>query len=628
MQLKNRIIYNLNKMFSIGKRLLGYFIKAPVAVAAGVLPTSVKQRISQSRPYGYLHTRFIAPQIIDLHNRGPRVYVKKGIGRMEFFDILNQRKVEYVLLRWWQDLPEIPSGEDMDILVRDEHRDLMDDLLTFDDSSSGIVCDIYTISGVKHGSRRSIPYFQANLAHTLIDTRVPYRGAYVPSPVPYFASLAYHAVFHKGNRSGLPGYEIAPGVEHNYPTILRNEADKLGIEVDVTVKGLYEWLKNEGFAPANDTLTKLVEHRPELSMLEIPLSSDVRGGELLVFIVRERLHKDGLINNFKSFLESEYSFDIIDVRMLSAQEQANSALQIRGGKWDKGPFKYSGGKPSAFVVAYDYHPQPFNSADQKKQIRMTNRHNMEAKYAFRDLIRNLVLIKGDYNGVHSADNEPDAWFYISILGEDYHQQILQEIERRRVRYAGKWGIRKVISTDPQSKVEIIRYGQGLAVKKTFRIGQERFFERELFAAKELSKELEFVPPLLEEGDGYLVVPYLENVLDTMSETEKKQVILSKEKEIIRVINSMYTRKLAFVNFTPANIIVTPDDGFYCTDFSFLQEYIDYPPNVERSYEVAGLPKTFKGDCPENLRSGSSSFNNVWGSYLGSFEKNMLIKAKP
>src|SRR5690606_21006110 len=131
----------------------------------------------------------------------------------------------------------------------------------------------------KYGSRRSIPYFQANLAHTLINTRVFYKGAYVPSQIPYFSSLAYHALFHKGNRSGLAGYETVPEVEHNYSVILRDKAVELGIKVDVTVKGLYEWLQKEGFAPANDTLTKLVEHRPELSILEAPLFSDVRRSE-------------------------------------------------------------------------------------------------------------------------------------------------------------------------------------------------------------------------------------------------------------------------------------------------------------------------------------------------------------
>src|SRR5690606_16152725 len=135
--------------------------------------------------------------------KSPRVYIRKGIGRMEFFEALNKRNVDYVLLRWWEDLPEIPEGEDLDILVRDEHRDLMKDLVTFRDNGTGQKCDLYTLTGSNYGSHRGLPYFQSHLAHELLRTRVLYRGAYVPSPHPYFASLAYHAVFHKGIGSGL-----------------------------------------------------------------------------------------------------------------------------------------------------------------------------------------------------------------------------------------------------------------------------------------------------------------------------------------------------------------------------------------------------------------------------------------
>jgi hypothetical protein len=614
MQLKSKFIYNINKAISFSRRPAGY-IKAPVIAVAKLLPQSTRQEVTQSKLYKQFNTVVLAS------GRSPRVYVKKGIGRMQFFEIMNQRKVEYVLLRWWQNLPDIPPGEDMDILIKDDHRDRINDLVTFHDNGSGIMCDIYTVSGVKYGCRRNIPYFQANLAHTLLRTRALYRGAFVPSSLPYFASLAYHAVFHKGFGSGLPGYGMdISGVEHDYTAILTDLANEIGINVEVTVQGLYDWLKLQGFAPADDTLTKLIEHKPELSILEVPLSSDARGGELLVFIARERLVKDGLIHDFKSFLEDKYQLDIINVRMLRYEEQEDCTLQIRGGKWDKGPFKYSGGKPKAFVVAYDYHPKPLNNAEHKTQTRMTNKNNMEAKYVYRDRLNSLILIKGDYNGVHSADNEQDAWSYISILGEEYCELIAQEVECRRRRYARKWGILKTLSAGPRSKVEVIKYGEGLAVKKTFKPGRKRFFTRELFAVKELSKQLDFVPPLLEEGDGYFVVPYLENVLDRMNEQEKKQLLASKANEITDVINAMYNRGLAYINFTPSSIIITPDNKLYCTGFEFLHKYDKLPSDIQYAYEVAGLPKNFKGDCPEGLYNGGSSFNRIWGPYIGQWKK--------
>jgi len=374
--------------------------------------------------------------------KSARVFVRRGFGRMEFFEILHQRKIDYVLLRWWHDLPEMPDGEDMDILIKDEHRDLINDLITFRDNGTGLKCDIYTIAGSNYGSHNSIPYFQINLARTLIETREMYRGVYVPSPLPYFASLAYHAVFHKGYGSGLPGFEKRPvHIEHDYTAILTDQANRLGLEINATPEGLYNWLKEQKFAPAEDTLSKLVEIRPELSFLQKSLFSDVRGGELMVYVVRERLLNDGLLQDFKDFLANKSQFDVIDVRMLSSEEKEICTTQIRGGKWDKGPFKHSGGPPIAFVVVYDSHPRPLDDIELKKQPRTTNRNNIIAKYSFRERLTNSGLRKNHYNGVHSADNELDALYYISLLGDDYRQKVSTEVEIRRQRFSRSWVVK-------------------------------------------------------------------------------------------------------------------------------------------------------------------------------------------
>ncbi|WP_010232538.1 hypothetical protein [Gillisia marina] len=241
---------------------------------------------------------------------------------MGFFEILHERNVEYVLLRWWHDLPEIPEGEDMDILIKDEDRDLINDLVVFYDNGTDLKCDFYTISGSKHGSRRNIPYFQSNLAHSLVEKRILYRGAYVPSPLTYFASLAYHAVFHKGFNSGLPGFEEKQTeVEHDYTSVLKDLSMELGININITTQGIFNWLKEQNFAPADDTLAKLVELKPELGFLQKRLYSDIRGGDLIVYLVREKLLEDGLLEDFKNFLEDKYQFDIIDTRILNSEEK-------------------------------------------------------------------------------------------------------------------------------------------------------------------------------------------------------------------------------------------------------------------------------------------------------------------
>ena len=596
-------------------------VKSATRAIIGIMPEGMQQRILSNQFLRSFYNKsaqnyrklkcYIKPY------KSPRVYVKNGIDRMEFFSILNERKIEYVLLRWWKDLPVIPEGEDMEILIRDEHRDLIEDLLTYTDNGKGLKCDIYTVTGCNYGSYKGIPYFQSNLAHELLDTRTKYRGAFVPSPKLYFASLAYHALFHKGYTSGLAGFnKKATNMEHDYSKVLAEQMLVLNLKFKLDARSVYNWLSDQNFAPAEDTLSKLSEIRPELSFLQEKLHCDIRGGELMVYVIQERLVKDRILQDFTSFLEKELQFDIIDVRILSQVEKERCRRQICEGKWNEGPFRYSGGNPEAFVIAYDYHPFPLSDEEMKKQSRMTNANNLHAKYAFRDLIsKKLVSRKSHYNGIHSADNEHDAWFYISLLDDSYHEEIFSEVEKRRERYGTSWSVKKMLSRTNVSKTELIKHEEGLAVKKTFRFGKERFFKRERLAFKKLSKELDFIPPLLEEGEDYLIIPYLENILDDLQESDRSRVLKSKTHEIVEVIHSMYTRGLFYLGFSPENIIVTPEYRLYCTGFSYLQRYYNFPSNIDRAYEVVGLPRDFKGDLPSDI-IGTGAFENLWTPYLG------------
>src|SRR5690554_6927097 len=106
---------------------------------------SAKQKLKQNQIlknyyYKFLKGYWLIKSFVKPH-KSARVFVRRGFSRMEFFEILHQRKIEYVLLRWWHDLPEMPDGEDMDILIKDEHRDLINDLITFRDNGTGLKCD-------------------------------------------------------------------------------------------------------------------------------------------------------------------------------------------------------------------------------------------------------------------------------------------------------------------------------------------------------------------------------------------------------------------------------------------------------------------------------------------------------
>lgn len=362
--------------------------------------------------------------------RRQRVYLKLGLKPVQFFEELNKRKVDYILLRSWEDWPSFPEDEDINILVEDEHRDRINDLISPYDVR-GIKCDVYTATGSNGGSRFDVPLFPYNLTRQLFKEKMEYKGVIIPGPITYFASVAYHAVLHKGSESGIPGFDSTSEViRYDYTRVLKKLSGELNLGVEITARELFDWLKKEGFAPAEDTLTKLIENREELNMFATPLYGDIRGGELTVYVIRKRFFEDGYLDLFLKMLQRDYRFDILDVRMLTPAEKEHCMHQLRGGKWDKGPYRISGGPPVAVIVAFDHQPWPLSDRDQEKQTRMTNQNNLKAKLEIRRKLTSILKEKF-YNGVHSADNENDAWTYLTEVGEGYREKIYSQTEKIR-----------------------------------------------------------------------------------------------------------------------------------------------------------------------------------------------------
>mgnify|MGYP006211368535 CR=1 FL=1 len=111
------------------------------------------------------------------------------------------------------------------MLVHDEDVDKVRGLLRPRPLSAKILgrrdlirCDVYSVSGLRGSSYQGISYYPPHLAEGILERAVRHRsGAMVPSGRDHFYSLAFHALYHKGLRSGLPvsgpGLELLVGVE-------------------------------------------------------------------------------------------------------------------------------------------------------------------------------------------------------------------------------------------------------------------------------------------------------------------------------------------------------------------------------------------------------------------------------
>jgi hypothetical protein len=128
-------------------------------------------------------------------------YIKPNFTIPEFFEEMNRRKVEYVVLRWFEEMPKIEPGEDLDLFLKGQDLQKVRNL--FWPFRKRIQIDLYTVDGTCNYN--GALYYPPKVSLEILRNRVAGNaGAFIPDPITYFLSLSYHAVYHKHEKSGLP----------------------------------------------------------------------------------------------------------------------------------------------------------------------------------------------------------------------------------------------------------------------------------------------------------------------------------------------------------------------------------------------------------------------------------------
>lgn len=550
--------------------------------------------------------------------KAARQYLSPETGLQNFFELLNERAIEYVVLRWFDELPFLDLDEDVDLLISDRHIERVRELLN---EKVGILpFDIYSAGGLPGSNFHNIAYYPPYIAETILDQREWWNGRYaVPSKRHYFLSLMYHAVYHKGEKSGIPAQ--SGGIvkdfpqDHDYPGTLKRLAAETGAQLEeANLQYFHDFLEEEGWAPSTDTIRKLIGVSGHWLQSTIKSSEHnfEKDGELMVFVVREWADERQLTDKIIDWFERNGLCLIRSVK-LNEEQKRNAAQSMRGGNWGQGPWPVSGGKPAALLIMYDYHPKPLNAKMKKKYPHVSNEH-----YLLKEQLRseiNFSLSKEERaNPLHSADDEIEALDYIAAVAPD----LLQDIETVITEWDEAYRTHEKVFADVsekkrRAKVEVIEYGGKRAVKKTYKAGKERFLEREKFVYGELSEECEFIPKLIDSGENYIIIPYLKTNKVTESWHIKKQILKRKHKqEIFRINEFFYNKGYALIDFHPGNILLTPE-GLKVIDFEFLYQYEERPPNVQDSFDLNGFPENFSEDRPYGIFPKQR--RNMWRKIL-------------
>jgi hypothetical protein len=185
-------------------------------------------------------------------------YIDPALGIEKFFSILNERGVRYTILRWFEDLPELAKGDDIDALVHDDDLSKIKDLFVV--LPTGISCDIYSVSALPGASyRKGVPLYPSHLAREILESSIMYKQIYrVPDTKHHFLSLAYHATYHKPEASGLPYAKSQPLVvsdgQRSYSDKLVALGEACGVKVSPDLQSLHELLTECDWSPRADVL--------------------------------------------------------------------------------------------------------------------------------------------------------------------------------------------------------------------------------------------------------------------------------------------------------------------------------------------------------------------------------------
>lgn len=549
-------------------------------------------------------------------NHPPRCYIRSGVSIEDFFYKLKRRKVQYVVLRWFDDLPRVPVGEDIDLLVQDEHLIRMADLVSC--QPGGQPLDIYTVKGNYRRTFRGRPYFPAWIAQEILRSRMWKNEVYaVPAKKQHLLSLVFHALFHKGDKAFATSAHVAAdqAVEHDYPAVIAKIARELSISVDRHDSEAYFCLLDKyHWAPTIEYLRFWSQRDPLLQKF-LPGPEDTRKGQLVLFIVRSWALRKEMLSHFTR--EISMKFEILGVHVLRPDQIQVASMCARGGNWSRGLCIIGGGEPAALIVGFDYHPEAVDGPTTSKFPFLSNKKLLSAKHSLRDQINKRRPFFLQTNPIHSCDDETEALDILRRIDAGLGKLAAKQAIERRQNYNPP---EKVLSLLPshrtRSKLEIVTRDGTRCVKKTYQQHALRFFEREISVLRDIGCGHPNILPLIEYGHNFFTTPYVNNILNLAS-VEKKQYLLSERgQEILNFIRFFYEKGYALIDFKPDNIVMDENRNIYIVDFEFLHRYTNRPATIQESYDIAGIPMEPKFDTPLKLRRGGRTWDNTWLPVLG------------
>lgn len=352
--------------------------------------------------------------------------LSREIGIQGLLDYLREENVQYVVLRFFDKLPDLyRTHGDLDLLVADEDEEKVKKFLL---SHPGpIPVDLRAMSS---------QYYPRPLAMKILKNAVDGpAGSRVPAPREAFLSFAYHALYHggKGLFCGIPsrltGVDVNPNPENDYAGILTQMAKNLRIQVSMEMESLDEYLHQEGWRPPQGNFTRLATGNEWIRRRFLSHRATAEVG-LGVLILKEKALRLGLVDKIIEEIERE-EFTLLRNKPFDEEGKRAAKSMLRGGDWRSSsgdePHDCS---PAMAVVILDTRPYAVFHA-----IRGANMNRIQL---LKDKLRS-IFDDEDTSMLHSTDNTSESWEYIEFCFPDEVDNIADMVDQFYLNFsAARW----------------------------------------------------------------------------------------------------------------------------------------------------------------------------------------------
>ena len=353
-----------------------------------------------------------------------------------FFAALEEAGINYLVLRWFDELPKNLEEEknyhgDIDMLAESSQLGLL--CKTLARFPGRIKVDLYSNSIRLGTDCKRIAYYPPLLGSELLASTMFYQGRFrCPQPRLHLYSLLYHCVYQKGLLCGLPSGTALPNHEsyaHDLPAELQRLAQEAGEDLPqpLNLLNIHHWLQKKDWSMPYDLMGRWPKrnawHEELLTYETKKLLDELQGlRQLLVFLLREDAKLCGADKQIVEKLGEK--FHILETVQLDGEKQSRVMRQTRGGDWTKHKHSIIV-PPVSAVICHDPNPSPISeNLELAAAHTFVDNANVFYKHEFS---KNLEKqFPQAINFMHGSDNDPESMAYIkAIYPENWQTKIAQ-----------------------------------------------------------------------------------------------------------------------------------------------------------------------------------------------------------